>query len=121
MATAEWKHVNRDRLCKYRRDHYTRNARAYKDRAISRRAELVRWYLELRQGKVCSSCGEDHPACIDFHHRDENKKELDVSKAVRYGWSKERILKEVVKCDVLCANCHRKLHWMVRHQPSARP
>ncbi len=32
--------------------------------------------------------------------------------------SKERILKEIAKCDVLCRNCHAKLHWEIRFEAS---
>lgn len=35
---------------------------------------------------------------------------MSVSKAVAHGWTWERVLSEIEKCEVLCANCHRKLH-----------
>lgn len=54
-------------------------------------------------------CGERHPACLDFHHTSD--KEIEISNAVRLGWCWERILKEIKKCELLCANCHRKLHF----------
>lgn len=57
----------------------------------------------------CSVCGENHPACIQFHHHNDDKKS-DVSLLVNNG-SKKTILDEVAKCTVLCANCHAKEHW----------
>jgi len=58
----------------------------------------------------CKYGDEDDYACLDFHHRDPTKKEITISKAIDAGWSRERILKELEKCDVVCANCHRKIH-----------
>ena len=39
------------------------------------------------------------------------KKENGISKMVADGYSIEKILKELKKCEVLCANCHRKVHF----------
>jgi hypothetical protein len=36
---------------------------------------------------------------------------MAIAQAVNQGWSKERILEEIKKCDVLCANCHFKEHY----------
>lgn len=60
----------------------------------------------------CSRCEESHPACLEFHHRDVATKLASISDAVwRLGWSYQRILDEIEKCDVVCVNCHRKEHW----------
>lgn len=76
----------------------------------SRRKQRLRtWFTAYkREHCQCSRCGEDHPACLDFHHVGE--KELGVSAMVTLGYSKDSILKEVERCLVLCANCHRKEH-----------
>jgi hypothetical protein len=58
---------------------------------------------------ACVRCGENHPACLEFHHRDRTKKDFTLSTAY-CSYSLERIQREAEKCDVLCANCHRKLH-----------
>jgi hypothetical protein len=49
--------------------------------------------------------------CLQFHHIDPGTKEIELSTAISRGWSKKRILAEVAKCIVLCANCHLKHHW----------
>ena len=72
-----------------------------------RRKEIRDWVRSLRL--KCQICGENHPACLDFHH--EGKKDFNVSLAWRDGYSKEKILAEIKKCVVLCSNCHRKLHY----------
>lgn len=51
------------------------------------------------------------PVCLEFHHIINPKdKEFSPANAYSWGWGIERIKKEISKCIVLCANCHRKLH-----------
>lgn len=66
---------------------------------------------QWKMGLSCQTCGENHPACLDFHHRDPKEKDFDISHAIDVGVSDELIAVEVAKCDVLCRNCHTKLHW----------
>lgn len=68
------------------------------------------FYNQLKATLECAECGENHPATLQFHHRDPQKKDFVLSAAVREGYSIERIKREVAKCSVLCANCHAKLH-----------
>lgn len=70
--------------------------------------------LDARVGG-CSRCSEKHPACLDFHHRDGKKDKLGNIGEIR-RFSYRRILEEIAKCDVLCANCHRKHHWDERQK-----
>ena len=62
----------------------------------------------------CIKCGESDPSCLDFHHRDPSTKEGDLGRVRRF--SIKRILAEIAKCDVLCANCHRKHHRDLREK-----
>lgn len=66
---------------------------------------------EARRGG-CVRCEESHPACLDFHHRDPSTKDADIATIRRFGV--KRLLAEIAKCDVLCANCHRKHHYNER-------
>jgi hypothetical protein len=75
-----------------------------------RQRTLVTWYTELKSLLVCARCGEDHLACLQFHHADPKEKEIEISEAVRRGFSRSRIMREIAKCEVLCANCHIKHH-----------
>lgn len=60
------------------------------------------------KAKGCSRCNEDHPATLDFHHTGSNDKEGIISNLVHGPW--KVLAKELKKCEVLCANCHRKMH-----------
>ncbi|MBV8762243.1 MAG: hypothetical protein JO257_33435 [Deltaproteobacteria bacterium] len=75
-----------------------------------RRRELAAWFFELKSKLVCARCGEDHPACLVFHHTDPRAKEIEISEAMRRSYGRKRILAELAKCEVLCANCHTKHH-----------
>jgi predicted HNH restriction endonuclease len=55
----------------------------------------------------CQICGENDVRCLDFHHRNPGEKSFSVVQSIR---SMPRLLQEIEKCDILCANCHRKLH-----------
>ena len=64
--------------------------------------------LDARIGG-CVKCGETHPACLDFHHRAGKEDKLGNIGEIR-RFATEKLLTEIAKCDVLCANCHRKHH-----------
>tara|TARA_Y100000034_G_C6909711_1_gene423714 strand:- start:10161 stop:10586 length:426 start_codon:yes stop_codon:yes gene_type:complete len=98
----------------HNRTYYLKNKKKYTDYRNARRKEITQWYINYKSKQICSICGEDHPACIEFHHRDPSLKDLDVSVAVARSWSIKRILKEIEKCDVVCSNCHSKIHWNER-------
>ena len=72
------------------------------------RTVLREFVITYKREHPCVMCGEPDPACLDFHHVD-NKVE-SIGNAVSRGWSVKRLTKEIDKCEVLCANCHRKLH-----------
>ena len=57
----------------------------------------------------CIHCGESDPMVLEFHHRSDEEKDMAVGYMVSGGWSIARIKSEMAKCDVLCANCHRRV------------
>ncbi len=63
--------------------------------------------LDRLKGVPCDDCGGEYPAwAMDFDHRDPSNKRYTVSRMVgRAGVA--RIMAEVAKCDIVCANCHR--------------
>lgn len=65
--------------------------------------------MDLKRKLGCQSCGESDPVCLDFHHRDGKQKKATVS-SMTFKTSMKPLLEEIAKCDLLCANCHRKLH-----------
>jgi hypothetical protein len=77
---------------------------------LARLHELSAWLAEIKSSLRCRDCGMDHPACLVFHHTDPTTKDLAVAEAIRRGFSRARILNEISKCVVICANCHLKLH-----------
>lgn len=99
---------------RYWRTWYYRNQKKVYALVVQRRQQRVEWYQELKNSLACSRCSENHPACLTFHHRDRQDKYRAVSEMIQRLWSKKRILEEISKCDVLCANCHAKLHWEER-------
>lgn len=94
----------------YRKHHYELNRQKYIDKAKVHRDKSVALFKEFKKELVCSNCGEDRHWVLDFHHLDPSKKEIDISRLARAG-SKARLQEELNKCIVLCANCHRDLHY----------
>lgn len=105
-----WNQLNRDRYNASWRRWYRANAKRKLAWQYRRIEEVRVWFRELKKTKVCARCGETTVECLQFHHRDPSQKVLDVSATIA-RWSRERILAEIAKCDVLCANCHLKHHW----------
>lgn len=95
---------------KWKDAHYVNNKKYYYEKNKVLRKKKKEWWNELKSKLICEICGEDHPATIDFHHSDPSKKDFTISK--KFAWyGKSKILEEIKKCQILCSNCHRKLHW----------
>ena len=86
---------------------------AYYDRNRTRRVEYNRaqrraatdWYLSLKEGQPCTDCGGIfHPAAMQWDHLPGTTKLASV--AALYGHSRARVLAEIKKCELACANCH---------------
>ena len=65
---------------------------------------------ELEEQSPCADCGVSYPSYVmDFDHRDARTKLDSISTAVRIlGWGPKKLMAEIAKCDLVCANCHRK-------------
>ena len=89
------------------RAHYKNNRKSYLDRIKPEQRELRAWLFEQKVGP-CQDCGgQFKPWQMDFDHRDPVQKTMEVSAMVGKRMSKDRILTEIAKCDLICANCHR--------------
>ena len=75
-----------------------------------RLARYRKWLQSIKVASGCKFCGEKHPSCLDFHHKDPKEKSNRLSQLVGIT-GKEGMMIEIKKCDVVCTNCHRKLHW----------
>ena len=96
---------------KYHREYYhrTKHRRGKRKQELQRkrRHELAKKRFEYLEGKGCLDCGEDNPIVLDFDHREGETKIDSVANMIRLGFSWEKILIEIQKCDIRCANCHR--------------
>jgi hypothetical protein len=90
--------------------HYLKNKKYYKKLREKQRLERKQIIDEIKKNSKCIRCGLDNIIVLEFHHRDSDKKEDTISNIVQNGWSIKRLLKELKKCDVICANCHKIIH-----------
>lgn len=88
-------------------------------RVRARQEETLRFLRELRR-VPCSDCaGQFCPHQMNFDHRDPSVKSFGLTTARAMLASREDLMREVAKCDVVCANCHR-LRTRQRHSRSSR-
>jgi hypothetical protein len=108
---AEGRRQHHCRTCQaeYRRAHYLANRERYIARARQRKTELwaerTEKLLAYFAEHPCADCGETDPVVLEFDHlRDKN---FNIGqKLTNYPWS--AIVAEIEKCEVVCANCHRR-------------
>jgi hypothetical protein len=73
-----------------------------------RKQRLYAQIWKYKSEHSCVDCGEDDPVVLDLDHVRDIKID-DVSNLVQHGWSWAKILTEIAKCEVRCANCHRRV------------
>lgn len=104
----------RDNYCRpcrsdYKQEHYAANRQRYIDAADRRRKEViakrVAFLVAYLREHPCIDCGEKDPIVLEFDHLRD--KEFSVGKGIRdRAW--KSVLDEMAKCEVVCANCHRR-------------
>lgn len=84
------------------RERYIRNAHRRRDRETARRMDIL---VEFLLEHPCVDCGETDVVVLEFDHLRD--KMFNVSHGVRTRrW--DAVLNEIKKCEVVCANCHRR-------------
>lgn len=95
------------------RQWYVANRDAHRAKVRKRSAAIKREY-KRRIGEYllthpCVDCGEADVRVLDFDHLDAADKRTDVAKMVNAGGRWSDIELEIAKCEVRCANCHRRV------------
>lgn len=94
------------RQCKRCRSIY--NIKFRKDRTRKRKIELIKY-----KGGKCEICNYDKcNAALEFHHIEDKKFSigLTISRLSEEDYQ-NIIFGEIDKCLLLCANCHREIHF----------
>src|SRR3954452_14305675 len=102
-------HHCRDCQAEYRRAHYIANREKYIAKARRNRERLAlertKRLIAFFKSHPCKDCGETDPVVLEFDHL-RNKK-LSIGQALHtHTWA--AIVAEIQKCEVVCANCHRR-------------
>lgn len=90
--------------------HYYNNKNYYLDKAKKRNGiirDILRRYIwDYLVTHHCLDCGETDPVVLEFDHtRDKN---MNISSLLSNTGTIEKFNEEVLKCEVRCANCHRR-------------
>jgi hypothetical protein len=104
----------RDNYCRpcraaYKQEHYARNKQRYIDSARRRTEKIVSertaYLVSFFREHPCVDCGEGDPLVLEFDHLGD--KQFGIGRGMRERpW--QAVLAEIEKCEVVCANCHRR-------------
>jgi hypothetical protein len=93
--------------CKECKSKYQQNY-DYREGYKNRRSERVQWFRSIKSGIPCTDCGQVlEPSCMDYDHIGDDKIE-NVARMVVHNATKEKILEEMEKCELVCLLCHNR-------------
>ena len=72
------------------------------------RVKIRQKMLEYLSERACIDCGEKDPIVLEFDHKDPDSKTRNVSRFLSGHFSWDSVMSEISKCEVRCANCHRR-------------
>ncbi|MDQ3062765.1 MAG: hypothetical protein M3R14_07865 [Acidobacteriota bacterium] len=88
----------------YLRNHYANNKNYYKNRNKLNEEKNRQFIIEMKN-KPCADCGKTYPPYVmDFDHKGNKSFTIGAS---LHNYHK-KVVTEIAKCDVVCANCHRE-------------
>ena len=103
------------KACRFRersKKYYKDNSKLHKDNVIKRNKviseKLNNFIIQYLLNNPCVDCGEADIRTLQFDHINPIEKTFNISDMIQNHVSKNKIFKEIEKCEVRCANCHSK-------------
>lgn len=91
----------------YHQEHYQKNKGKYVTQARNHQKRLRQMIQELKTGQTCADCQKPWPYYVLQHdHLPGTLKMVSIARIDRAGYSVERVLAELAKCELVCSNCH---------------
>lgn len=94
------------------KNHYNKNKGYYLEKTRKRnkelRLEILKYIRQYLLRNPCVDCGESDITVLEFDHKGEVPKFKAVSSLARSRYPLAKIKEEINKCEVRCANCHRR-------------
>lgn len=97
---------------KYIRQHYKDNRQYYVQKARLRNLRVkkvaYKYVYDYLKKNPCVDCGEKDILVLEFDHKKKTRKDGAVSRIISNTGSISKLKNEISKCEVRCANCHRR-------------
>ncbi|MDP9204896.1 MAG: hypothetical protein M3P12_05460 [Gemmatimonadota bacterium] len=98
--------------------YYAANREKEIERVRVRQAATLEFLRDSRR-RPCQDCGGTFPPWVmDFDHRDHANKSFNLMSGRAMLMSRSRLIAEIAKCDIVCANCHaaRTYRWLLKRE-----
>lgn len=96
----------------YAKKHYSLNKEKCVNRSVKNniktRINSRKYVNDYLLNHACVDCGESDPIVLEFDHINDNKA-YNIADMIRDALSIKTIQEEIDKCEVRCANCHRRI------------
>lgn len=105
---SECKECGKKKLRTYYQENETFRAKqnaASSKGAKQRKAEKQAYVLEYLRERMCVDCGEQNLIVLQFDHHNDDKDD-NVAYLMCNGGPLASLVREIEKCEVVCANCH---------------
>lgn len=105
---------------RYQRKYQRANPETYR-LSVKRRDDKVRSLIWEAKARPCADCGVQYPPWVmDLDHLDPGDKSPKLRGDGRKGrmgsLPMAELVREIAKCEVVCANCHRQRTYLQRHR-----
>ena len=103
--------LSRCRPCRreYDRKYHANRSDSEKLRKVNLQTQRYRknlqWVRDVKAEKACVDCGIADYRVLQFDHLPQYEKVISITDALRRGYSQKKIMDEMAKCEVVCANC----------------
>lgn len=93
--------------CQYQKEWYKKHPKSINN-SVKKQTKAIREYIIKSKSKPCLDCNKEYPYYVMDYDHVRGVKEFNLSVAASKYRSLDKIKKEILKCDLVCANCHRE-------------